>query len=100
MPECLRKEFERKFPQWINNTVGSITDKDRCINIKEIYGVMGIARYCMKGISPVHAGRRHIRPEEQGIVYGKRVAISRNLGKKAREEAIKAISDPAFKLAT
>jgi len=99
MPEELRKEFEKKLPRWISDTVGEIKDLDGCINIKDIYGVMGIARYCMKGISPIQAGRRHIRPEEQGIVYGKRVAISRSLGKKARARALKCSAKPPVKLA-
>ncbi|WP_339078292.1 hypothetical protein QQM41_15045 (plasmid) [Acetobacter sp. AC2005] len=99
MPEELREEFEKKLPKWIENIVGPIKDLGGCINIKEIYGVMGVARYCMKGISPIQAGRRHIRPEEQGIVYGKRVAISRSLGKKARAKALEADVKPPLKLA-
>lgn len=84
MPEELRLDFEKRLPKWISDVVGPISDEGGCINIRDIYGIMGAARYCMKGINPIHAGRRHIRPEEQGTVYGKRVAISRSLSKKAR----------------
>ena len=49
---------------------------------------MGTAQYCMKGINPYHAGRRFIRPENQGTVYGKRVGINRSLGKAARRKPV------------
>lgn len=100
MPDELRSAFEERLPKWIADVVGPITDVDGCINIKQVYAVMGLARYCMKGINPIQAGRRHVRPEEQGIVYGKRVAISRSLGKKARQKMQEAaVSSPAMKQA-
>ena len=80
----LRAEFERKLPKWVQSVAGTIRDAGRCIHIAEINSIMGLARYCMKGINPHHAAKRHVDPEDQGIVYGKRVGISRSLGKRAR----------------
>jgi len=92
LDEKLRSEFEHKLPKWVRSAAGKINDPKRCINIKDISFVMGLARYCMKGINPQQASRRFVRPENQGVVYGKRVAISRSLGRAARRA--KAVDQP------
>ena len=80
----LQGEFEQKLPKWVRSTAGKINDAKRCIKIKDVSVIMGLARYCMKGINPQQASRRFVRPRNQGVVYGKRVAISRSLGRAAR----------------
>ncbi len=80
----LRVEFERKLPKWVKSVAGEIRDAGRCICIKEITTIMALARYCMKGMNPNQARRRFVQAEDQGVVYGKRVGISRSLGKTAR----------------
>lgn len=93
VPEELRELFENTLPKWLNKAT-EVTRPEGIIKIVTIDTVMGLSRYCMKGVDPRHARRCFVRPKPQGTVWGKRVAISRSLGPKARlaaEQAAKRV---------
>lgn len=48
------------------------------------HGVLGLCRYLLKGIEPAVAYRFGIRPEYQGIIWGKRLGYSESLGQQRR----------------
>lgn len=47
----------------------------------------GVAKYTLKGVNPAFAGYFHMRAHDQGIISGRRVAVSRSIGRAARERA-------------
>jgi hypothetical protein len=85
VPADLRPAFEKTLPKWVLKATDAITRPEGLINIKEVDTVMAVSRYCMKGVDPHHAKRCFVRPKPQGVVLGKRVAISRSLGPAARK---------------
>jgi hypothetical protein len=97
VPANLRPAFEKVLPKWVLKATGGITRPKGLIDIQEVNAVMAVSRYCMKGVDPHHAKRCFVRPKPQGIVLGKRVAISRSLGAAARKAVApeKAVRLPA-----
>lgn len=83
VPAELEGLFEAVVIKWIDK-IAKITEREGLIKIVPIDTVMGLSRYCMKGVDPRHARRCFVRPKPQGTVWGRRVAISRSLGPKAR----------------
>jgi hypothetical protein len=88
VPNELAELFEKALPKWLSRATGGIIILDGAIKIKPIITVMALSRYCMKGVDPHHAKRCFVRSKDQGIVWGKRVSISRSLGPKARKNGI------------
>lgn len=84
LPDELQEPFEEKLPSWLSSVAGAIDCRPAAIHAQGIWGPMGLARYCLKGINPSDAKAKFIRPEFQGIVYGKRCGVSVNLGPAAR----------------
>lgn len=89
VPDELQELFIKTLPKWIGKAT-EITEHEGLTKIGPIETVMALSRYCMKGVDPRHARRCFVRPKPQGTVWGKRVAISRSLGPKARLAAQKA----------
>jgi hypothetical protein len=50
-------------------------------------GAPGWLRYLAKGMHPVEAASRHIRPSPQGFVTGKRTGMTQNINRAARMRA-------------
>jgi len=86
VPASLLSLFEKSVPKWLSKAAGEITMPNGAIDITPIDTVMALSRYLMKGVEKHHARRCFVRPENQGIVFGKRVAISRSLGLAARQK--------------
>ena len=47
----------------------------------------GVTKYALKGVNPAYASYFHMRARDQGTVSGRRVAISRSIGRAARHRA-------------
>jgi hypothetical protein len=80
----LRKPLLKKTEAWLERAAGEIEKPFGAIHSTPITNTRGLARYCMKGIDPHQAKARHIRPEYQGTVTGKRCGVSESLGLSAR----------------
>jgi len=87
VPHELRPLFEATLPKWLSKTAGTIHAPAGAIYVEPIDTIMALSRYCMKGVDPHHARRCFVRPQDQGIVWGRRVSISRSLGPSARKKA-------------
>ena len=84
VPNELLELFNKTLKNWVEKVCGDIIKPDGLIHTAPIKTPMALSRYCMKGIEPYQAHRYYVRPINQGIVYGKRVTISRALGARAR----------------
>ena len=91
VPDDLQELFEKTLPKWFSRVCGPVVKPTGAIHIGPIDTVMALSRYCMKGVDPSHARRCFVRPINQGVVFGKRVAISRSLGPRAREQEADAL---------
>ena len=87
VPPELEELFKKTLPKWLEKTAGAIIRPTGAISIKPIKTIMALSRYCMKGVEKHHAKRCYVRPVDQGVIWGKRVLISRSLGAKARTRA-------------
>ncbi len=87
VPPELEKLFVRTLPTWLEKTTGNVIKPAGAVNIKPIDTIMALSRYCMKGVEKHHAKRCHVKPIDQGVIWGKRVMVSRSLGKAARDRA-------------
>lgn len=83
IPRALEAEFSQKLEKWITKVVGD--HPVETFKNKEIYNVMGLVRYILKGIEPRSARKFQIEPSGQGTIWGRRSAASKNLGRSARE---------------
>ena len=86
VPTDLADAFAACVPRWFSKVCGEAQNPTKAIHIKRIDSVMALSRYCMKGVDPQHAKRCYVRPINQGVVFGKRVSISRSLGPLARRK--------------
>lgn len=55
VPSGLEKLFKATLPKWVKKTAGEILIAVGAIHIKPIDRVMGLSRYCMKGVERGHA---------------------------------------------
>lgn len=79
LPFDLKAEFERQLPRWIQKTAGDLLDT-KAVQVQHAWRPAGAAEYMLKGLRPSHAKRYKIKAVFQGDVYGKRCAVSENLG--------------------
>lgn len=86
VPDDLQDLFKCTLPKWFSKVCGNVTKPEGAVHIEKVETVMALSRYLMKGVDPHHAKRCYVRPINQGVVFGKRVAISRSLGPRAREK--------------
>ncbi len=87
VPPELENLFIKTLPKWLEKTAGTIVTPVGAIDVTPIDTIMALSRYCMKGVEKHHAKRCFVRPVDQGVVWGKRVLISRSLGATARARA-------------
>ena len=99
VPPELEPLFEKTLPRWLEKTAGTVINPVGAIDIRPIDTIMALSRYCMKGVERHHAKRCYVVPIDQGVVWGKRVLISRSLGAKARERA-KRVTSSSMSCAT
>lgn len=99
IPDCLIAEFTDLVPRWVT----SLEHKGRgakkraenhepapagTVDIGPVRNSVAARKYLLKGINPKDAVRLGIKnPEEQGVLYGRRTGVSRNLGRAARKKA-------------
>ncbi len=86
VPDEVKEIFRVTLPKWLEKVAGDITVPVGAIHIEPIREIMALSRYCMKGVDRHHARRCYVRPTDQGVVWGKRVFISRSLGPTARQK--------------
>ena len=87
VPPELEGLFAKTLPKWLQKTAGTVIKPSSAISIKPIKTIMALSRYCMKGVEKHHAKRCYVKPVDQGVIWGKRVMISRSLSAKARTKA-------------
>ena len=87
VPPELEALFVKTLPKWLEKTAGTVVKPLGAISIEPVKTVMALSRYCMKGVEKHHAKRCFVQPIDQGVIWGKRVMISRGLGAKARAKA-------------
>ena len=85
VPDELMRLFAKTVPTWLTKAAGEITAPSGAIDIRPVATVMATSRYLMKGVEKHYARRCFVRPEDQGMVLGKRVSVSRSLGHAARQ---------------
>jgi hypothetical protein len=84
MPDKLMAEFRGRLVQWLCGLFGTDELEPSVLQIENVYNLIGVRRYLLKGIDPVWAKHLAVRPVSQGKVIGKRSGFSRNLGPTAR----------------
>jgi hypothetical protein len=97
VPTSVLSLFEKSVAKWLSKAAGEITMPNGAIDITPVDTVMALSRYLMKGVEKHHAKRCFVRPEDQGIILGKRVAISRSLGFAARQKNTASTTSRAFR---
>jgi len=79
LPYDLKPAFERELARWIEKTAGALIDP-KAVHVEHAWRPVGAAGYMLKGLRPAHARRYKIEAVFQGEVFGKRCAVSENLG--------------------
>lgn len=79
LPYTMKQEFEQELGRWVEKTAGVLIDT-KAVEAKFAWRPVGAANYMLKGLHPNHARRFKIDPVFQGVVFGKRCAVSENLG--------------------
>jgi len=54
---------------------------------RDIYAVGQLQKYLSKGMSPATSAKYHVNSVDQGIVYGRRISMSRSIGLTSRKKA-------------
>ena len=84
MPDRLMQEFESRLAQWLRRMLDLERVDGSVLQIENVYNLIGVRRYLLKGVDPAWANHLAVRPLSQGTVIGKRSGFSRNLGPTAR----------------
>jgi hypothetical protein len=87
IPEDLKRQFPDALGQWLERLAPPIDRSERVIEIKPIGSPQGLQRYCLKDLSP--RLRKHFQVPQHfaatyGMVFGKRIGVSQNLGPAAQ----------------
>jgi len=80
--------------EWVEEKVRAISTKLYGRHLHEnafhfernIYAVGQLQKYLSKGMSPATSAKYHVKPVDQGIVYGRRVSMSRSIGRSSRKK--------------
>jgi hypothetical protein len=84
IPTSLQDSFKAKLQEWLNKLAGPVYFSNGALDVRAIKTPASAGKYILKGIDPRYAQHFYIRPEAQGIVFGKRCGTSQNIGKMAR----------------
>ena len=57
----------------------------RAVHFLDVAKPGGVAKYTLKGVDPAYASHFHMDASDQGVITGRRLAISRSIGAAARE---------------
>jgi hypothetical protein len=89
VPEALATEFKNKLPKWVEKVQGKVDPYD--IDMQPINAAYDkrLAKYIFKGTDPHFAHHFYLQDihEPQGKIWGRRAAISRAIGIRARKKA-------------
>lgn len=83
LPAERSHDFKMRLWSWVDQLTGEITASN-AIDIKPIYNLKGMRSYALKGASPATAKHFGAKPEEQGVIVGRRAGTSANLGPSSR----------------
>ncbi len=96
VPRLLLKGFRKRLPQWIGGNVDqsgptktyAITTIKYGGGIRRWNRLKGVTRYILKAANDETAEMFNIipRPDKAGVVVGKRIGTSQNIGRKARND--------------
>ena len=86
IPKPLLAGFREKLPLWLARVAGTVHCSASAIKIQPVKNLRGLDRYLLKGMDPRVAARYRVRPDPQGIVFGKRCGISKSLGPAAQRQ--------------
>lgn len=59
----------------------------RAVHFRDVKHPGGVAKYTLKGVDPAYADHFHMVASDQGVIHGRRLAVSRSIGAAARERA-------------
>lgn len=95
------KHLEADFDAMVNRRMTKVLIKRAPgdLNIGPITNLNGVLRYILKGTDKNKASVFDIRPEDQGVVWGRRAVASINLGRAARDRGWQAgtVANKAWK---
>lgn len=85
VPPELLKTFRAKLLSWLSAASDHGALAPRAVKFQDVYSVIGMRRYMLKGTDPAWAKHLGVTHVPQGIVIGKRSGFSKNLGPTARK---------------
>lgn len=59
----------------------------RALHFRTVNTPGTLAKYTLKGVDPAYAEHFHMEAVDQGVIHGRRLAVSRSIGAAARERA-------------
>jgi hypothetical protein len=81
-----RAELERVVRARLEKVTGLVC-LGRAIHFLDVERPGGVAKYMLKGVHPSYASHFHMKASDQGLIYGRRLTISRSIGAAARARA-------------
>lgn len=85
-PAEARAELERVVRARVEKITG-LACLGRAIHFLDVEKPGGVAKYTLKGIQPAYAAHFHMEAVDQGVIDGRRLAVSRSIGATARARA-------------
>jgi hypothetical protein len=86
VPEDYRDAVEASIIKFISKYTGE-ENFGRALHFQRAPAPGTLAKYLCKGITPDDAKDCYIDAEDQGVIYGGRISVSRSLGRSARKAA-------------
>lgn len=89
VPTGCGDEFEQKLRSWVEKVQGVLGPRDLHIGPIDPQRAKRLAKYVFKGTDPLYVRHFHLQDVHapQGVVYGRRAAISQAIGIRARQRA-------------
>lgn len=85
-PGEARAEVERVIRSRVEKVTGYAC-LGRAIHFLDVAHPGGVVKYTLKGVDPAFADHFHVDASDQGVIVGRRIAVSRSIGYAARQRA-------------
>lgn len=85
-PTGTRDEIERVIRARIEKMTG-LACLGRAVHFLDVEKPGGVAKYTLKGVHPAYARHFHMVSQDQGLIIGRRLTVSRSIGYAARQRA-------------
>ena len=90
IPDYLKTEFQKKLPKWVGKVLGKIGPFDIHVQDVDVNYDKRLAKYILKGTDSrfiQHFHLDNVYEGPQGVIWGRRTAVSQAIGIKARKRA-------------